>query len=96
MSKTMINTPKEFAKFVRQHNPRHLTGKALDVLYDYVMECRSDYHQASDTYWVEEYDVRHWYECRVEKDTDGQRIRTGNDEGIWLHVLGNRYLTYDF
>ena len=95
MSKTMINTPKDFAKFVRQHNPNHLTGKALDVLYDYVMECLAEYKQASDTYWLEEYDVRHWYQCRVDKDTEG-RINDGNEDGVWLHVLGNRYLTYDF
>lgn len=95
MSKIVINTPKEFSKLVRTINPNHITGKALDVLYDYIMECRSIYDKASDAYSVEEYDVRYWYMCRV-NEADRGLIINGNKEGTWLHVLGNRYLTYDF
>lgn len=91
-----INTPKQFASFVKASNPNRLTGLELDVLYEYTMEYNSTYIAASDDYEVSAYDISSWESVRITDKALLSKIRNGDEEGVWLHVLGNRYLTYPF
>lgn len=86
---------KQFKKYVKKHNPNHLTALEIDVLHTYITEVADVYNEQMGTFEICPSDINSWESIRVDEETR-YRIETGREEGVYLHIRANRYVTYPF
>ena len=64
-----VSSLKQFRKLLKASNSTHFTPKAIEVLYEYMKDCKCEgYDPETDSYPIEGYDLQEWEQVNMTEE----------------------------